>query len=166
MKIVSSQESSVKLAGPWDNSFNRALNKVKKVDDVTAKPSSAGHVVGFGADLNWSEYYGKPAEQSGSRGRKARRTEEDAAYVRGLEEKVNMLPQLFQDELAKTMNALLPDMMQSLANWQARGGQGPIPVPSMVVSNSGTAAPVVPTTALVVAPAPTPGILVNPSANT
>jgi hypothetical protein len=166
MKIASSQESSVKPAGPWDNAFNRALNKVKKVDDVTAKPSSAGRVVGFGADLNWSEYYGKPAEQSGSRGRKARRTEEDAAYVRGLEEKVNMLPQLVQDEVAKTMNALLPDMMQSLANWQARGGQGPIPVPSMVGSNSGPAAPAVPTPAVVVAPAPTPGVLVTPAANT
>src|SRR3954471_7831542 len=125
MKIASSQESSVKPSGPWDNAFNRALNKVKKVDDVTAKPSSAGRVVGFGADLNWSEYYGKSAEQSGSRGRKARRTEEDAAYVRGLEEKVNMLPQLVEDQVAKTMNALLPDMMQSLANWQARGGIGP-----------------------------------------
>ena len=107
MKIASSQESSVKPAGPWDNAFNRALNKVKKVDDVTAKPSSAGRVVVFGADLNWSEYYGKPAEQYGSRGCKARRTDEEAAYVRGLEEKVNMLPQLVQDEVAKTMNTLL-----------------------------------------------------------
>ena len=89
MKIASSQESSVKQAGPSDTAFNRALNKVKKVDDVTAKPSSAGCVVDFGADLNWSEYYGKPAEQSGLRGRKARRTEEDAAYVRGLEDEVD-----------------------------------------------------------------------------
>src|SRR4051812_34303037 len=113
MKIASSQELSVKPAGPWDNVFNRELNKVKKVDDVTAKPSSAGRVVSFGANLNWSEYYGKPAEQSGSRGCKARRIEEDASYVRGLEEKVNMLPQLVQNEVAKTMNALLPDMMQS-----------------------------------------------------
>src|ERR1041385_8281147 len=139
MKIALSQESSVRPAGPWDNAFNRALNKVKKVDDVMAKPSSAGRVVGFGADLNWSEYYGKPTEQSVSRGRKARRTEEDTAYVRGLEEKVNALLQLVQDDMAKTMMALLPDMMQSLANWQARGGQGPILVPSMVGSNSGTA---------------------------
>src|ERR1041385_8458751 len=51
MKIASSQESSAKPAGPWDNAFNRALNKVKKVDDVTAKPSSAGRVVGFGPKL-------------------------------------------------------------------------------------------------------------------
>src|SRR3954469_6223244 len=116
MKIASSQESSVRAAGPWDNAFNRALNKVKKVDDVTAKPSSAGRVVGFGADLNWSEYYGKSAEKSGLRGRKARRTEEDAAYVRGLDGEVNLVPELGQDEVAKTMNALLPDMMQSLAN--------------------------------------------------
>src|ERR1041384_999856 len=137
MKIASSQESSVKPAGPWDNAFNRALNKVKKVENVVAKPSSAGRVVGFGADLNWSEYYGKSAEQSGSRGRKARRTEEDAAYVRGLEEKVNMLPQLVQDEVAKTMSVLLPNMMQSLANWQAGGRQGPLPILSMVGSNSG-----------------------------
>src|ERR1041385_1586542 len=165
MKIASSQESSVMPASLWDNAFNRALNKVKKVDDVTAKPSSAGRVVGFGADLNWFEYYGKSAEQSGSRGRKARRTEEDASYVRGLEEKVNMFPQLVQDEVVKTMNALLPDMMQSLANWKARGGEEPIPVPSMVGSNSGTAAPAVPTPALLVAPAPTPGVLVTPAAN-
>ena len=109
MKIASSQGSSVKLAGPWDTTFNRAMNTVKKVD-VKAKPSSAGRVVGFGADLNWSEYYGKP-EQSGSRGRKARRTKEHAAYVHGLEEKVNLIPQLVQDEVAKTMTALIPDMM-------------------------------------------------------
>src|SRR4051812_4775793 len=161
MKIASSQESSVKPAGQWDNTFNRALNKVKKVDDVTAKPSSAGRVVGFGVDLNWSEYYGKPAEQSGSRGRKVRRTEEDVVYVRGLKEEVNMLPQLVQDEVAKTVNALLPDMMQSLANWQARGEKGPIPVPSMVGRNSGPAVPAAPPPAVVVDPAPTPGILVT-----
>ena len=157
MKIASSQGSSVKPAGPWDTTFNRALNKVKKVD-VKAKPSSAGRVVGFGADLNWSSYYGKP-EQSGSRGRKARRTEEDAAYVRGLEEKVNLIPQLVQDEVAKTMDALLPDMMQRLANWQAAGGQGPLPIPSMVGSNSGT-------NAVPVTNAPTPAVLVTPAANT
>ena len=92
------------------------MNKVKNVEDVAAKPSSAGRVVGFGADLNWSDYYGKPAEQSCSRGRKVRRTEEDTTYVRGLEEKVIILPQLVEDQVAKTMNALLPDMMQSLAN--------------------------------------------------
>ena len=86
------------------------MNKVKKIEDVSAKPSSAGRVVSFGAELNWSEYYGKPAEQSGSRGRKARRTKEDAAYVRVLEEKVNMLPQLVEDQVAKTVNAL-PNMM-------------------------------------------------------
>ena len=72
-------------------------------------------MVGFGANLNWSEYYGKP-EVSGSRGRKARRTEEDAAYVRGLEEKVNLIPQLVQDEVSKTMTSLIPTMMESLAN--------------------------------------------------
>src|SRR4051812_29327474 len=166
MKIASSQESSVKPAGPWDNAFNMALNKVKKVDDVTTKPSSAGRVVGFGADLNWSEYYGKLAEQSGLRGRKARRTEEDAAYVRGLEEKVNMLAQLVEDQVAKTMNALLPDMMQSLANWQARGGIGPIPVPSMVGSNSGIAAAAPTPAVLEASPAPTPVVLVTPAANT
>ena len=72
---ASSQGSSIKPAGPWDTSFNRAMNKVKKVENMSAKPSSADRVVGFGADLNWSEYYGKSAEHSGSRGRKARRTE-------------------------------------------------------------------------------------------
>src|SRR4051812_11887062 len=135
------------------------MNKVKNVEDVAAKPSSAGRVVRFGADLNWSDYYGKPAKQSGSRGRKERRTEEDAAYVRVLEEKVNMLPQLVEDQVAKTVNTLLPDMMQSLANWQARGGIGPIPVPSMVGSNSGIAA-------APVTNAPTPALLVTPDANT
>src|SRR3954462_10729479 len=155
MKIASWQESSVKPAGPWDNAFNRALNKVKKVDDVTAKPSSAGRVVGFGADLNWSEYNGKSAEQSGSWGRKARRIEEDAAYVRGLEEKVNMLPQLVKDEVAKTMTALLPNMMQSLENCQAGGGQAPSPIPSMVGSNSGI-------TVVPVTNAATPALLVTP----
>ena len=109
--MASSQGSFVKPAGPWDTAFNRAMNKVKNVEDVAAKASLAGRVVSFGADLNWPEYYGKPAEQSGSRGRKARRNEEDAAYVRGLEEKVNMLPQLVEDQVAKTMNTLLPDMM-------------------------------------------------------
>src|SRR4051812_47208097 len=99
-------------------------------------------------------------------GRKARRTEEDAAYVRGLEEKVNMLPQLVEDQVAKTMNALLPDMMQSLANWQARGGIGPIPVPSMVGSNSSIAAAAPTPVVLEASPAPTPVVLVTPATNT
>src|SRR3954463_11954051 len=156
---ASSQGSSFKPAGPWDTPFNRAMNKVKKIEDMSAKPSSAGRVVGFGAELNWSEYYGKPAEQSGSRGRKARRTEKDAAYVRVLEEKVNMLPQLVEDQVAKTVSALLPDMMQRLGTWQAGGGIGPIPIPSMVGSNSGFAAALVtnaPTAALLVTPTATP----------
>ena len=59
---ASSQGSSIKSAGPSDTAFSRAMNKVKNVEDVAAKPLSAGRVVGFGADLNWSEYYGQPAE--------------------------------------------------------------------------------------------------------
>src|SRR3954470_7682350 len=70
-----------------------------------------------------------------------------------------MLPQLVEDQVAKTVSALLPDMMQRLANWQAGGGIGPIPVPSMVCSNSGIAA-------ALVTDAPTPALLVTPAANT
>ena len=70
-----------------------------------------------------------------------------------------MLPRLVEDQVPKMMNALLPNMMQSLADWQAHGGIGPIPVPSMVGSNSGIAA-------ALVTDAPTPALLVTPAANT
>ena len=75
-------------AGPWDTPFNRAMNKVKKIDPLSKKPSSAGRVVGFGGSTNWSEYYGK----EDSRAHSARKIEEDNAYVCGLEEKVNQIP--------------------------------------------------------------------------
>src|ERR1041385_3996584 len=64
--VLMMQIFPVAMRGIMD-AFNRTLNKVKKVDDVTAKPSSASRVVGFGVDQNWSKYYGKLEEQSGSR---------------------------------------------------------------------------------------------------
>ena len=62
----SSSQGSAPVA-PWDTTFNRALNQVKKVDRQ-AKPSLAGHVLGFGA-VTWSEYYGS------SKGKKAKSVE-------------------------------------------------------------------------------------------
>ena len=149
---VSSLQGSSARAGPWDTPFNRAMNKVKKVDPLSKKPSSAGRVVGFGGSTNWSEYYGK----EDTRTRKARKTEEadNSAYVRGLEEKVNQIPQIVQDEVAKTMTSLLPTLLESLGNWHAGGRQGPCPIPSMVSSHSGTnAAPVTNVPAVLVTPA-------------
>ena len=43
-------------AGPWDTTFNRAMN-VYKERDKSKPPTSAGRVTGFGTAMKFTEYY-------------------------------------------------------------------------------------------------------------
>ena len=52
---------------------------------------------------------------------KARRNKEYNTYVYGMEEKVNQIPQIVQDEVAKTVTSLISTLMESPGNWIAGG---------------------------------------------
>ena len=77
----SSQEAP---AGPWDTTFNRALNRFKGRDQ-TLPPTSAGRVAGFGTSMKFIEYYSTDTEA-----RKQRR-KSGKAEVQELKEEVATL---------------------------------------------------------------------------
>jgi hypothetical protein len=110
------------------------LNKVME-KPVSQKPEH-GRVVGAGGGCKWDYYY---HEDTATRKERKRLEQldvrEELATV-----KANM-PQLVQDEVAKTITALLPTMMQSISTWIEGGRQGPFPMPSLGASNSTNGAP-------------------------
>ena len=137
----SSSQGSAPIA-PWDTKFNRALNRTKNVDRQ-ARPSSAGHVPGFGA-VSWSEYYGS------SRGKKP-----ESAEVLSLREQVAMIPQLIQEaantavqaeraqaaaqvdeKVTEKLCSILPAYMDQYHAWKKGGKRGPCPVPSITSAGS------------------------------
>ena len=133
----SSQEAP---AGPWDTTFNRALNRFKGRDQ-TLPPTSAGRVAGFGTSMKFIEYYSTDTEA-----RKQRR-KSGKAEVQELKEEVATLKKdmvdpatmnkLVADKVSETLqNMFPPGFMEGLAAWQAGGQQGPIYVPSFTGSNS------------------------------
>ena len=88
----------------------------------------------------------------------------DSRELQELKEKVAQIPQLVDDQVQKTVTALIPSLIQGLGEWNARGRQGPPPLPNMTGSNLTNQAPVLQLTP----PANTAAqvALVTPPANT
>ena len=113
------------------------MNRAKKIEPVTKKPSSAGRLAGLGGK-NWVDHFGPPPRTHVA---PSGRSEEENREVQELKAQVARIPQIVQDNLAITLTSFLPTLVESIANWSAGGRQGPCPIPSMVSSHSNNAAP-------------------------
>jgi hypothetical protein len=145
----SSQEAQ---AGPWDTTFNRAMN-VFKGRDKSKPPTSAGRVTGFGTAMKFTEYYSTDTEKKKER----RKPAKDRAEVLELRKKLDALEaekvdssvvdKLVAEKVEEKLRALLPDaLVQGITAWHAGGQQGPIHVPSFAGStSSNNVSPVLPT---------------------
>jgi hypothetical protein len=144
-------------------------------------------VVSLGGSTKHGEFYGEDLKR-----RKERKSGEADKEVQILKQQVAQIPQICEnierkmseeidqkvdDKLAQWMTAILPDIVAGIARWMDGGRQGPLPVPSMVGSNSNNVAPAVlvtpqPTTMapqVLVTPPPTnagPQVVVTPAAGT
>ena len=113
------------------------MNRAKKIEPVTKKPSTAGRLAGLGGK-NWVDHFGPPPRTHVA---PSGRSEEENREVQELKAQVARIPQIVQDNLAITLTSFLPTLVESIANWSAGGRVGPCPIPSMVSSHSNNAAP-------------------------
>ena len=145
----SSQEAQ---AGPWDTTFNRAMN-VFKGRDKSKPPTSAGRVTVFGTSMKFIEYYSTDTDKKKERRKPAKDRAEVLELRKKLEtlekEKVDstMVDKLVAEKVNEQLRTLLPPgLMEGLAAWNARGQQGPIHVLSFAGStSSNNVSPVLPT---------------------
>ena len=64
----SSSSQGASPLGPWDNTFNRALNLAKGKTDKTKKPS-AGRIADYGLTRKMGEFYNESKETKRERRR-------------------------------------------------------------------------------------------------
>ena len=141
------------------------MNRAKKIEPVTKKPSSAGRLAGL-VGKNWVDHFGPPPRTHVA---PSGRSEEENREVQELKAQVARIPQIVQDNLAITLTSFLPTLVESIANWSAGGRVGPCPIPSMVSSHSNNAAPMNQANYVFVTPPAStavPQVLVTPPAIT
>ena len=105
--------SSQEAAGPWDMTFNRAMN-VHKGRDKSKPPTSAGRVSGFGTAMKFIEYYSTDTDNKRTR----RKPSNDRAEVLDLREKMaqlqkekvdsSMVDQLVAEKLDERLRKTFP----------------------------------------------------------
>src|SRR3954471_11498276 len=96
------QESESSNAGsppvaPWDNTLNRAMNALRKMDK-SSKPSPAGRVSGKGCSTKWSNYY--------SSGRKEKASVKQVEAQ--LQEKLAEIPRIVEQQVGHALNNMMP----------------------------------------------------------
>ena len=135
-------------AGPWDTTFNRAMNTTKG-RDKSKPPTSAGRVSGFGTAMKFIEYYSTDTDNKRTR----RKPSNTSAQVAELTEEVAELKkqkvdqatvnQLVAEKVDERLRAMFPpNLVEGISAWYAGGQQGPIHVPSFGGSNSTNVSPV------------------------
>ena len=106
-----------------------------KNKDKLSKPTSAGRVAGKGLSTKWSSYY-----NTGGRKEKKTSSESQAREVQELRAQVARIPEIVQEQveqqLGRTITAIVPTLIQGISAWIAGGQQGPPPIPSFTASNS------------------------------
>ena len=118
------------LREPWDTPFNRAINVAKK-RPKNKKMTSSGRVAGFGLSTKVGIHFKEDAETR--KERRTKREEEQARKIQHLEAQVAEMEAKMEEKLRQM---LPPQLWEGLAKWNAAGGVGPIPVPSVSGSNS------------------------------
>ena len=134
-----------------------------KNKDKLSKPTSAGRVAGKGLSTKWSSYY-----NTGGRKEKKTSSESQAREVQELRAQVARIPEIVQEQveqqLGRTITAIVPTLIQGISAWIAGGQQGPPPIPSFTASNSQNAMAgqlVSPAEAVFVSPAPARALELN-----
>jgi hypothetical protein len=151
----SSQGSTTAGSSRWDTALKRAVN-VMKGRPKLKPPTSAGHVLGEGLSVKWSDKFGKL--ERGNRSLNA----DESRKLRELREKVAQIPEIVEKQVQEKMTSFIPTIVQALGSWEVAGRVGPPPIPSMIGSNSNNAAaPNVPPAANTAVP----NVLVTPVAN-
>lgn len=122
------------LSELWDTPFNRAINVAKK-RPKNKKMTSSGRVAGFGLSTKVGVHFKEDAKTR--KERRSKREEEQARKIQHLEAQVAELPAQMEAKMeAKLRQMFPPQLWEGLAKWNAAGGVGPIPVPSVSGSNS------------------------------
>jgi len=125
-------------AGPWDTTFNRAMNEYKGRGKRDA-PTSAGRVTGFGTAMKFTEYYSTDTEKKKARRYPAKDRAEVVELRKQLSEKVDssVVDKLVADKVDERLRSFLPPaLVEGITAWHAGGQQGPIYVPSFAGSTS------------------------------
>ena len=132
-----SSEGSSSKAPYWDTAFVRAYNQVK--DRPATEQPHKGRVVGAGKHHKHPYYYPVEAKEL----RKERRRFEEMDIKAAVDKEVQAtVPGLVQQQLAQSLTAIMPSLMQSVKPvWMEEGKQGPFNIPSFVASNSNNQAP-------------------------
>jgi hypothetical protein len=137
--------------------------------EKTKMPMSAGHVLGEGLSVKWSDKYGRQQK------RKKALSEDEARELHELRERVAQIPEIVDKRVAdkvdtlftEKMTAMMPRLFEAFGSWDAAGQVGLPPIPSIIGSNSSTAAPnVLVTPAASTAAAPHIADTAAPVANT
>jgi len=147
----SSSSQGASPLGPWDNTFNMALNLAKGKTDKTKKPS-AGRIAGYGLTRKMGEFYNESKETKRERRKFLEEQERNKARDRDVAElkaSVGTMKQDLQDELAHMVASMMPALIAMIDEWHAGGRQGPCPMPSMQGSNSRCTSRVSPANAMV-----------------
>ena len=122
------------LREPWDTPFNRAINVAKK-RPKNKKMTSSGRVAGFGLSEKVGVHFKEDAATR--KERRTKREEEQARKIQHLEAQVAELPAQMEAKMEEKLRQMFPPQLwEGLAKWNAAGGVGPIPVPSVSGSNS------------------------------
>jgi hypothetical protein len=137
--------------------------------EKTKPPTSAGRVLSEGLSVKWSDKYGR--QQKG----KNALSEDEARELHELRERVAQIPEIVDKHVAdkvdtlftEKMTAMMPRLFEVFGSWGAAGQVGPPTIPSIIGSNSSTAAPnVLVTLATNTAAAPHVADTATPVANT
>jgi hypothetical protein len=149
---TSSSQGSTMIGSRWDTALNRAVTAMKGREKT--KPStSAGRVPDEGLSVKWSDKYGRQQK------RMKALTKDEARELHQLRERVAKIPEIVDKRVAdkvdslvtEKMTAMMPRLFEAFGSWDASGRVGLPPIPSIIGSNSSTAAP---------------NVLVTPDANT
>jgi hypothetical protein len=98
------------------------------------KMTSAGRVSGFGLTTKVDVHF-----KEESKARKERRSKEEEAQrleIADLKAQVAALPAQMEEKFEARLRQVIPQLWEGLAAWNAAGGVGLIPVPSVSGSNS------------------------------
>lgn len=97
--------------------------------------TSSGRVAGFGLSTKVGVHFKEDAKTR--KERRSKREEEQARKIQQLEAQVAELPAQMEAKMEERLRQLIPSQLwEGLAKWNAAGGVGPIPVPSVSGSNS------------------------------